>query len=112
MEMALKVHSVLGDAYDFDRPFWRYPAHQELIIITIIGVPGSLARSCSSSACPLAARARREAGAAKRLAACNTGRLAGGVCQVQPVIADEPDAIAAESSLAQRRLCCFDQAVP
>ena len=31
---------------------------------------------------------------------------------MQPVVADEPHAIAAEPRLAQRRLCCFDQGVP
>ena len=47
---------------------------------------------------------RREASAAKRLAAGQAGRLAGGFGQMQLVVADEADPIDAEARLAQRQL--------
>jgi hypothetical protein len=34
--MALKVLSVVQDACDFDRPFWRHPVHQEATIAMAI----------------------------------------------------------------------------
>jgi hypothetical protein len=34
--MALKVHSVVEDAHDFDRALWRGPAHQEVTSATTV----------------------------------------------------------------------------
>jgi hypothetical protein len=34
--VALKVHSVVEDAYDFDRAVWRYPVHQEVASTTTV----------------------------------------------------------------------------
>jgi hypothetical protein len=35
-KVVLKVHSVVEDAYDFDRAVWRYPVHQEVASTTTL----------------------------------------------------------------------------
>jgi hypothetical protein len=35
-KVALKVNSVVEDAYDFDRAVWRYPVHQEVASTTTL----------------------------------------------------------------------------
>ena len=34
--LALKIHSVVEDVYDFDRAVWRYPVHQEVASATTL----------------------------------------------------------------------------
>src|SRR6516225_9291866 len=62
-------------------------------------------------ACP-ATRAGREAGTAEQFAAAPAGSLPSGVGQVQLVVANEADPIAAEARLAERRLGRFCQRMP